>query len=67
MVNMVTFTTVIGVGGTLIASGIGELVLRYKGKEDLAETLKFITSASAYGYGLYWAFQVVQKAAILFL
>lgn len=64
---MITFTTVLGVSGTLIASGVGELILKYKGKEELAETLKILTSLGAYGYGLYWCFELIQKAAMLFL
>lgn len=64
---MVTFGTVVGVGGVLVASGVGELILKYKGKDDLATTLRFMTNAGAYGYGLYWAFELIQKAAMLFL
>lgn len=64
---MITFTTVVGVGGTLIASGVGELILKYKGKDELASTLRFLTNSAAYGYGLYWAFELLQKAAMLFL
>lgn len=64
---MITFTTVIGVGGTLIASGVGEIILKYKGKDELATTLKALTFLGVYGYSLYWVFELLQKAAMLFL
>jgi hypothetical protein len=64
---MFTFTTLLGASGTLIASGVAELILSKYGKEDLAATLKKLTFLGAYGYGLYICLQVVKTAASLFL
>ena len=64
---MLTFTTVIGASGTLIASGIAGSILSHYNKNDLAETLHTLTYLSAYGYGLYVCYKVVRLAAGIFL
>lgn len=64
---MLTFTTVLGASGTLIASGVAEKILLRYGKEDLATTLRTITYLSAFGYGIYLCVKVVQLAAGTFL
>jgi hypothetical protein len=64
---MLTFTTVLGASGTLIASGVASKILSRYGKEDLATTLNVITHMSAYGYGIYLCIKVVRLAAGMFL
>lgn len=64
---MLTFTTVLGASGTLIASGVAGKLLSYYGKSDLAETLHTMTYLGAYGYGLYLCVKVVRVAAGIFL
>ena len=64
---MLTFTTLIGASGTLIASGIADKILCRYGKEGLAETLHTLTYLGAYGYGLYLVFKVMVLAAKVFL
>ena len=64
---MITFTTVLGASGTLIASGIADRILCRYGKEGLAETLHTLTYLGAYGYGLYLVFRVITLAATTFL
>ena len=64
---MLTFTTVLGASGTLIASGVASKILSKYGKEDLATTLGIITHCSAFAYGIYLCVKVVQLAASTFL
>jgi hypothetical protein len=64
---MLTFTTVLGASGTLIASATAGKILSHYGKEELATTLNVLTYFGAYGYGIYLCFKVVRLAAGTFL
>ena len=64
---MITFTTVLGASGTLIASGIADKILNHYGKNDLAETLRVLTHMGAVGYGAYFVLNVLVLASHTFL
>ena len=64
---MLTFTTVLGASGTLIASAAAGKILSHYGKEDLAKTLNILTHAGAYSYGIYLCIKVIRLAAGTFL
>lgn len=61
------FTSVAGVGLTLVASGVVQNTLAKKGKVELAETLDIMTKGSALMYAAYFLWQLFQTATTTFL
>lgn len=54
------FTSVAGVGLTLVASGVAQNALYKKGKAELAETLDIMTKGSALLYAAYFLWKLLQ-------
>lgn len=61
------FTSVAGVGLTLVASGVAQSQLVKKGKQELADTLDLVTKGSVLMYAVYYVWQLASVMTSVFL
>lgn len=61
------FTSVAGVGLTLVASGVAQSTLVKKGKQDLADSLDLMTKGAVLTYSLYFLYNLMHLATVTFL
>lgn len=61
------FTSVAGVGLTLVASGVAQSTLIKKGKQNLADTLDVVTKGSVLLYAVYYIWTLMEVATSVFL
>lgn len=61
------FTSVAGVGLTLVASGVAQSTMVKKGKQDLADSLDAMTKIGALSYAVYFLYNLMHLATFTFL
>jgi hypothetical protein len=65
--EIMLFTSVAGVGLTLVASGVAQNTLYKKGKAELAETLDIMTKGSVLLYAAYFLWKLLQASTVFLM